>query len=74
MISCWMYEGLCPCQSMCLSLKIPMTNCFHQTVKHLFLSDGIPGKTKGPTCSPIAKIYKIRAITRYIIAYDACQV
>ncbi len=51
-----------------------MTNCFHQTVKHLFLSDGIPGKTKGPTWPPIAKIYKIKAITGRIIAYGACQV
>ncbi|KAK0439079.1 uncharacterized protein EV420DRAFT_1735635, partial [Desarmillaria tabescens] len=44
-----------------------------RTVKHLLLSDGIPGKTKGPTRPPIAKIYKIKTITGRIIAYGACQ-
>ncbi|KAK0243691.1 hypothetical protein EDD85DRAFT_784245 [Armillaria nabsnona] len=61
-----------------ISLDDDLAGCMEgyvlvRTVKHLFLSDGIPGKTKGPTRSPIAKIYKIKAITGHIIAYGACQ-
>ncbi|KAK0433072.1 hypothetical protein EV421DRAFT_1910364 [Armillaria borealis] len=42
-------------------------------VKHLLTSDGIPGKSKGPTHPSIVKIYKINKITGHIIVYGACQ-
>ncbi|KAK0431437.1 hypothetical protein EV421DRAFT_1743106 [Armillaria borealis] len=42
-------------------------------VKHLLTSNGIPGRSKGLTCPPITKIYKITKIMGHIIAYGACQ-
>ncbi|KAK0238381.1 hypothetical protein EDD85DRAFT_1000692 [Armillaria nabsnona] len=44
-----------------------------RTVKHLLTSDGIPGKSKGPTRPSIAKMYKIKKMTGRLIAYGACQ-
>ncbi|KAK0480953.1 hypothetical protein EDD18DRAFT_1085855, partial [Armillaria luteobubalina] len=44
-----------------------------RTVKHLLTSDGIPGKSKGPTHPSIAKMYKIKKMTGHLIAYGACQ-
>ncbi|SJL14235.1 uncharacterized protein ARMOST_17691 [Armillaria ostoyae] len=44
-----------------------------RTVKHLLTSDGIPGKSKGPTRPSIAKMYKIKKMTGRLIVYGACQ-